>query len=502
VQPELAQTLKSDLHEADIESLERRLAQMALEQTGARHGAIFLWDEENESLVLDFHVVDTVVVALPGGVVRRREDGRPGGIALWVAERNEPYLCTDTSRDPNYAPYFLEVGSIAAVPIAYQQRAIGVITVSADAPGAFDRSDIERLQALAEPAAMFLRRAQLYRKSRAAGGRPFLIKGLSREWLEVERRLERVSPTHAPVLIHGESGTGKELVAHAIHFNSRRAEKPFVTVNCAAIPETMLESVLFGHVKGAFTGATFDKVGEFQKADGGTLFLDEVGELPLALQAKVLRALDQGEVSPLGSNKPALRVDVRVLCATHRDLPRMVDDGLFRQDLYFRLGVMTMELPALREYKDNLPVLASVFLQQAAQRHGTPSTRLSPEAIAALRAHDFPGNVRELRNAIEHAVIMAGGEPIRAEHLPASIGGVATPRERPRPVGEPTLKELRERWLAPLERQYLTELLSRCEGNVARAAEVAGMNTVTLYRLLKRRGLKLGRLVRPAEEER
>lgn len=505
MQPDRIETLESDLHEAeDIESLERRLVEVALEQTGARHGAIFLWDDEAGALVLDFHVVDTVVVALPGAVVRRREDGKPGGIALWVAENNAPYLCPETRGDSHYAPYFLEVRSIAAVPIAYQQRAIGVITVSADAPGAFDRADISRLEALAAPAAIFLRRAQLHRKTREGGGRPFFIKGLSPQWLEVERRIERVSPTHAPVLIHGESGTGKELVAHSIHFNSRRSERAFVTVNCAAIPETMLESVLFGHVRGAFTGASFDKVGEFQKADGGTLFLDEVGELPLALQAKVLRAVESGEISPLGSNKPPLRVDVRLLCATHRDLPQMVEDGQFRQDLYFRVGVMTMELPPLREYKDNLPVLASVFLQQAAQRHGTPPTRLSAAAVEALRAHDFPGNVRELRNAIEHAVIMASGEEIRAEDLPASIGGseavrrAAPPRET---VDEPTLKELREQWLAPLERRYLTELLARCDGNVAQAAELAGINTVTMYRLLKRRGLRLGRSVRSVEED-
>jgi DNA-binding NtrC family response regulator len=485
-------SLDADLHEADIETLERRVAQMALEQTGARHGAIFLWDDEQQALVLDFHVVDTVEVALPGAVVSRREDGKPGGIALWCAERNEPYLCPDTSRDPHYAPYFLDVKSIAAVPIAYQDRAIGVITVSADTPKAFDDDDIERLTELAASAVKFLRRAALYRNTKNRGGRPFLIKGLSPQWLEVETRIERVSPTEAPVLVQGESGTGKELVSHAIHFNSRRADGPFVTVNCAAIPETMLESVLFGHVKGAFTGATFDKVGEFQKADGGTLFLDEVGELPLALQAKVLRAVEHGEVAPLGSNRPPDRVDVRLLCATHRDLPAMVESGEFRRDLYFRLGVMTLSLPPLRDYKDNLAVLASVFLQQAAQRHGRPTLRLSADALAALSAHDFPGNVRELRNAIEHAVIMAQGNELKAHDLPSSITD-APERADARPAKAPTLKQLREQWLAPLERRYLTDLLARHDGNVAEAAEQAGINTVTMYRLLKKRGLRLGR---------
>ncbi len=493
-------SLDADLHEADIETLERRVVQVALEQTGARHGAIFLWDEEDQALHLDFHVVDTVEVALPGAVVARREDGKPGGIALWVAEQNQPYLCNDTSRDPHYAPYYLDVRSIAAVPIDYQERAVGVLTVSSQRAGAFDEGHLARLAELAAVSVKFLRRAQLYRKTKDRGGRPFLIKGLSPAWLEVDRRIERVSPTEAPVLVHGESGTGKELVSHAIHFNSRRAEGPFVTVNCAAIPETMLESVLFGHVKGAFTGATFDKVGEFSKADGGTLFLDEVGELPLPLQAKVLRAVEHGEVAPLGSNRPAERVDVRLLCATHRDLPAMVESGEFRRDLYFRLSVMTMELPPLREYKDNLAVLAGVFVQQAAQRHHRPAPRLSADALAVLHAYDFPGNVRELRNAIEHAVIMAAGDELRAQDLPASMTEPATVAADAGRKSKPTLKQLREQWLAPLERQYLTDLLARHGGNVADAAKAAGVNTVTMYRLLKKRGLRMGRHVEPSSD--
>jgi len=490
-------TTEAELHAADIESLERRMVELALARTGAKSGAIFLWDVDAEALVLDFHVVDTVVVALPNARVRR-QSGRPQGIAMVVQTTGEPYLCPDTSVDPHYAPYFLPVKSIAAVPIPWQGRSIGVITVSSGQVEAFGPDDLAALEELASSSAKFLRRAALSREAGDAAGRPFVIKGLSPQWLEVERRIERVSPTDAPVLVHGESGTGKELVAHAIHFNSRRNGEAFVTVNCAAIPETMLESVLFGHVRGAFTGATFDKLGEFEKADGGTLFLDEVGELSLPLQAKVLRAVEHGEIAPLGSNKPPKSVNVRLLCATHRDLPAMVEAGEFRRDLYFRLGVMLMELPPLRAYRDNLEVLANVFLQQAAQRIDKPAPRLSPAALAALTAHDFPGNVRELRNAIEHAVIMAAGEAIEAADLPRNIvgedgepkAGVAPPEP-----AEPTLKQLREQWLAPLETRYLTDLLRRCDGNVADAAKHAGVNTVTLYRLLKKRGLKLSRTV-------
>ncbi|MCA9592268.1 MAG: sigma-54-dependent Fis family transcriptional regulator [Myxococcales bacterium] len=482
------------LHAAEIESLERRIMDMALERTGANNGAIFLWDKKNKGLEITFHIVDGVVVNIPGVVLRPRRDGRPNGIALTAFEQNEAYLSNDTRADANYAHYFQEVLSIAAVPIPYQGKPIGVITASSRKTGAFTEAHVAELSALAQSSAKFLRRAQLYRASAELSGRPFLIKGLSPAWLRVEQQIERVSPTDAPVLIHGESGTGKELTAHAIHFNSRRASGPFVAVNCAAIPETLLESVLFGHVKGAFTGASFNKVGEFEKADGGTLFLDELGELPLMLQPKVLRAMESGEVQPLGSNKPPRRVDVRVVCATNRDLPAMVRDGQFRDDLYYRLSVVTLELPPLRSYKDNLDILAQVFVQQAAERHKKPTPRISAACSAVLHAYDFPGNVRELKNSIEHAVIMATGDEIRPEDLPRSFTATrpAPKRQKQR---EATLAELRESWLAPLETRYLTDLLATCDGNVRAAAERAGVNTVTMYRLLKKRGLTLKRRV-------
>jgi DNA-binding NtrC family response regulator len=488
-----------ELHEADVELLERRITELALARTGARHGAIFLWSESARALVLDFHIVDGVVVTLPGAQVRRSSTGEPAGIALLAFERNEPYLCVDTARDPHYARYFLDVGSIAAVPIPWQSRAIGVLTVSADARHAFTPAHIDALAELAATSAKFLRRAQLYRHTRGETKRPHLIKGLSPEWLEVERRIELASPTDVPVLIHGESGSGKELVAHAIHFNSRRSARAFVIVNCAAIPESLLESVLFGHVRGAFTGASFDKLGEFHKAHEGTLFLDEIGELPLLLQAKVLRAVEHGEIARLGSNKPPERIDVRLVCATNRDLRQMAQDGTFRADLFYRLGVMPFELPALREYRDQIGVLAAVFLQQAADRMGKPAPRLSAEALGVLRTHDYPGNVRELRNAVEHAVVMAQGGEVGLDDLPTSLRTSAPRRAgTPRRERAPSLRELREAWLAPLETHYLTELLDACAGNVAAAAKRAGVNTVTLYRLLRKRHLVVKRTVTAA----
>jgi two-component system response regulator AtoC len=479
-----------ELHAADIEQLERRIMDMALERTAARSGAIFLWDTKAKGLALDFHVVDGLVVNLPQMILRRRKDGRPNGIALETFDRAAPYLCADTSADPSYAPYFLDVGSIAAVPITYQDRAIGVLSVSAKEKHAFAQHHLDELAALAASAAKFLRRAQMSRASRSRGETPFVIKGLSPEWLEVERRIEQVAPTRASVLVHGESGTGKELVARAIHFNSRRASAPFVVVNCAAIPETLIESTLFGHVRGAFTGASGDKLGEMQKAEGGTLFLDEIGELPLSVQAKLLRAIEYGEAQPVGSSETGKKVDVRFVCATHRDLAAMVKAARFRDDLYYRLGVFTIELPPLRSYKDNIDVLAHVFLKQAAQRHDKRVLRISESALALLRAYDYPGNVRELKNAIEHAVILARGDVIGADELPRTLNDGPRPARAAKVESElPTIRELREQALAPIERRYLEQLLARHGGNLTSAAEHAGIDRVTFYRLLKKRGV-------------
>ncbi len=486
--------LDERLHAATIESLERRILDLALEQTGAHDGAIFLWDRKQKGLALDFHIVSGVAVNIPGAVVKQRKDGRPNGIALHAFLTNEAYLTNDSRKDPNYAPYFQEVRSIAAAPIPYQGKAIGVIAASCREPGAFTAKHLEVLETLAQTSAKFLRRAQLYRAGQEEDGRPFLIKGLSAEWLLVERQIEQVSPTRAPVLIHGESGTGKELTAHAIHFNSKRAGGPFVAVNSAAIPENLLESVLFGHVKGAFTGASQNHVGELEKADGGTLFLDEMGELPLTLQAKILRAIETGEVQPLGSNKAPKRVDVRLVCATNRDLPAMVRAGTFRDDLYYRISVVTLELPPLRAYKDNLEILSQVFVQQAAARHEKKTPKLSREFTAALYAYDFPGNVRELKNCIEHAVIMTRTAELTPEDLPLSMRAQeavgAAPRKRTARKG---LKALREQWLVGPETRYLSDLLTETDGSVERAAKLAGVNVVTLYRLLKKRGIELKR---------
>ncbi len=488
--------IEGRLHAARPGTIDAELVAIALEATGAEHGALFVWDKAAQGLVLVHHVVNGVTVTLPR-VVKHEARGASApkaGIALHVFDSGVPYLAPDTARDDRYTRYLIDVGAIAAAPVVWQQRPIGVLTVSTREPRCLGATELKALAAIAEVAAPLLRRAQVDKLSRDATGRPLMIKGLSAAWHDVEHKLELAAPTTAPILIRGESGTGKDLVARAIHWNSRRAERPYVTVNCAAIPETLLESILFGHVKGAFTGASFHKVGEFQKANGGTLFLDEVGELPVMLQAKVLRAVEQGEVQPLGSNDPPDRVDVRLICATNRDLEAMAKTGHFRDDLFYRLSVMTLELPPLRSYKDNLETLANVFLEQSATAHGKRAPRLGPSVLARLQAYDFPGNMRELKNTIEHAVILSTSDELAIGDLPKPLlDAVGTSAKARTASPQQSLEEARESWLAPLERQYLTDLLARHRGNVKSAAAAAGINSVTLYRLLKRRGLHLGR---------
>src|SRR5262245_29503275 len=251
---------------------------------------------------------------------------------------------------------------------------------------------------------------------------PFLqdIVGASPKMQRIFRLISKVAPTDSTVLLLGESGTGKELVARLIHVQSRRSHGPFVPVHVGAIPESLIETELFGHARGSFTGATRERVGPVEQADGGTLFLDEVGDMPAAAQVKLLRTLERGEVRRLGENDERL-VNVRVVAATHRNLTAEIEAGRFREDLYHRLNVVKIDLPPLRERREDIGLLASYFLDRTADRMGRAGMQFAPEAMALLERYDFPGNVRELENAIEHAVTVSEGRRIRAEDLPTAI---------------------------------------------------------------------------------
>jgi DNA-binding NtrC family response regulator len=305
--------------------------------------------------------------------------------------------------------------------------------------------------------------------------------GRSGGMLAVYKQIALACASDAPVLVTGETGTGKELVARAIHRHGPRSARAFVPVNCGAMPEGLLESELFGHVRGAFTGAVADKRGLFEEARGGTIFLDEIGEMSPALQVRLLRTLESGEVRPVGSPR-ATSVDVRVIAATHRDLERAAREGTFRQDLFYRLHVFAIRIPPLRERRDDVPLLVAHFLARlAAEGRGTTSA--TPAAIAALAAHDWPGNVRELENTLERLAVESRGGTIDVADLPPQFRERPASLEAPLFAGLPTLEEM--------EKRYLRHVLAAVKGNRSRAAEALGIDRRTLYRMAERFGIDL-----------
>jgi DNA-binding NtrC family response regulator len=324
--------------------------------------------------------------------------------------------------------------------------------------------------------------------------------GNSRKMQEVYRLIDGVASATSTVLVLGESGTGKELVARAIHQSSPRANKPFVTVNCAAIPKDLVESELFGHVRGAFTGAQAARAGLFEAANEGTIFLDEVGDLPLAVQVKLLRTLQEGEIKRVGADETHI-VDVRVVAATNVDLKAKIETGEFRRDLFYRLNVIAIHLPRLHERDDDVAVLAAHFVRKLALRMGRAQKRLSDDALGALRAYDWPGNVRELEHAIEHAFVLSRGDVIEARDLPIAKQASTFPSEQVDIHGDikgasspPWNREAyalpypdaKKKVLADFDVAYVREALRRSQGNVSEAARLSGLDRSNFRRVLRR----------------
>jgi DNA-binding NtrC family response regulator len=376
------------------------------------------------------------------------------------------------------------------------------VAVQAIKEGAFDflEKPIEgaRLRVVLERALEkkeTVREVELLRSRLAALAPGTELIGQGQALRQVADLVRRVAPSLASVVITGESGTGKEVVARAIHGLSTRRERPFVALNCSAIPATLIESELFGYERGAFTGADQRRLGNFEMAHGGTLFLDEIGEMPLGMQGKFLRVLEERKLRRLGG-KAEVDVDVRVLCASNHDLKGEIRAGRFREDLYFRLHVFTVQLPPLRDRKEDVPLLVSHFVERFAAETGKRVRGVAPEAMEVLRGYAWPGNIRELRNTVERAVILLDGETIGPEHLPPDM------RPGPAPVEElrlPLGLELRQ-----IEREYILSSLSRNGGNKARTAELLGISEKTLYNKLHRyaeedRGASEGRDQPPAK---
>ena len=304
------------------------------------------------------------------------------------------------------------------------------------------------------------------------------IIGSSPEMLRVLRNIEKMAPTNVAVLLRGESGTGKELLARAVHKLSARVREPFVPINCAAIPETLLESELFGHEKGAFTGALKQTIGKIESANGGTLFLDEIGDVPLPMQVKLLRFLQDQVVERIGGRNP-VQVDVRIVCATNQDLDLMMVEGRFREDLYYRLNEVTVQVPPLRERASDAVVLASFFLSRFAAEYGRPARGFSATALAALRDHPWPGNVRELENRVKRAIVMTDGPSLSAVDL-----GLETVEEEPQSL---TIRDARAR----AEREVLQLALAQAGSNLSKAAKLLGISRPTLYDLMQQHQIGL-----------
>jgi two-component system, NtrC family, response regulator HydG len=447
--------------------------------------------------------------------LRARSVGQTVAVARLLVDLQPPRMARE------FAEIFRKLDASMVVFLVVRDRVLGMLVLGSKVDGSMvSRDEIVTLEALGRQLSVVLRNAAAYTeieklsqdlagqqreilelKSRVEAENVYLreelqqvarhgeIVGQSDAMARVLEKVARVAPSDATTLIRGESGTGKELIARAIHTDSDRADHPLVTINCAAMPETLLESEMFGHEKGAFTGAVTRKRGRFELADGGTLFFDEVGDMPLSLQAKLLRALQEGEVLPVGAEAP-IRVDVRVLAATHRDLEQRVAEGLFREDLFYRMNVVPIDLPPLRERAEDIPVLTEHFMSLFAARTGKEITGISKRGLDRLLAYPWPGNVRELGNVMERAVVLSSGPVLDAEVTLPSVAGV-TPGTAAAQAATLTSSDATT---VPLpfheavnehKRRLIAEAIERNQGNRAAAARELGLQRTYLYRLAK-----------------
>ena len=471
----------------DLTELLNRVLDLAIQIVGAERGLIFLREEASGEL--------KVRVARNLDHETIRDAGEYSQRILDEAAAGRPIVTLDAGSDERFERYdsvsLYNIRSLACIPLKLRDRILGTVYLdSRKGDVLFSEEDLEFLTAFANQAAIAIENAQLYEALRQENlylkktvesryGFQNII-GTSPSLSGALERLEKIAESSLPVIIQGESGTGKELVARAIHFNSPRREKRFVTENVAAFPETLLESELFGHVRGAFTGAEQDKQGLFELADGGTLFLDEVGEMGLPLQSKLLRVLQDGEIRPVGGSKTR-KVDVRIVAATNRDLKAMVAEKRFREDLFYRLNVVTLSLPPLRQRKEDLPLLIDHFLDKIARERGTRPLKVDAHVLAILSRHRWPGNVRELENTISRLALFAEGPNLSLADLAKDPELVDRIADLPggRKVPEPGLS-----------RTELRRALKAAAGNRAQAAALLGISRATLFRKIRELRIK------------
>jgi transcriptional regulator with GAF, ATPase, and Fis domain len=481
------------------------------EALGAAGASVLLHDAEAGELYFPWVATDQPEVAR-----RLRELRLPAdrGIAGSVLRGERAIRVDDVSADPRFNPEVdrrtgLRTERLACAPLRTRHGPLGVLQVVNRLDGRpFDDEAVRFLEALAGSVAVSIENARLYEQVRASEEKlrvqvavlrrdlarldPFTdIVSIAPAMRDVFRLMETAAASSITVLVEGETGTGKELVARGVHRAGARADGPFIAVNCAAVSETLLESELFGHRRGAFTGALQDRRGVFEAADGGTIFLDEVGEMPLAMQAKLLRVLQEGEVTPVGDTRPR-KVDARIVAATNRDLAAEVGAGRFREDLYYRLAVFPIHLVPLRERGEDVPLLVDRFAAAAATRHRKRILGVTADAIARLAAFPWPGNVRQLQNEIERAVALAhDGQAIGVEHLSGKLACTPAAGDGPAAAApvEAAASSLRAARMA-FEIGYIRRVLALESGNVSRTARVLGLSRVMLQKKMKEYGLR------------
>lgn len=502
-----------------------------------------IWEEIVTVVQNKFHYYSFSIwsVALDGTATLRAQSGaynsfiQPGfsikneGIVGTVIQTKRPYVCNDVTKDTHFTNLSLpiETKSQLSIPVIVDGAVVAVLTVESNTPNTFDDEDKvtfeslgaqlsvtfvnmklygeikqfnkklqqtveERTQELRSAHAKILEQQRLLQKenkvlktlvSNEKRDESTII-GSSAAMMNVVSMVDKIAPTNATVLIQGESGTGKELIARRLHYKSERSEKPYVTINCGALQETLLESELFGHEKGAFTGAVAQKLGLVETADGGTLFLDEIGEMSLGIQAKLLRFLQEGEIYRIGGKKP-LRVDVRVISATNRDLEKEVKEGRFREDLFYRLNTITLRMPPLRKRKEDIRPLIEYFLKNSKFGGAVHIKRVDPKVFEVMENYEWPGNIRELQNTIERLKILAENNEIRLDDIPFNIRMPKT-----RMDGSHSSSDFNvDMSLDELERHHILRILTFHHGNKTKAAQTLGVTIKTLYNKLHRYGL-------------
>jgi Nif-specific regulatory protein len=469
----------------DLEELQAQLLDLIFEVVPAGRGAILLSDGEGQ----EFNSL----------YARTRQGGQPQlvrvsrTIARKVMKENVAILGVDIASSGNLREVeslvASHVRSLVCVPLSVFQRMIGCIYLdSTNAANRFNEEHLQLMAGVAGVSAVALdnaRRLQWLEQENQRLSTEIRqdqsLVGEGARMKEIFQFLARVAPSDSTVLIEGESGTGKELVAKALHRNSPRATKPFVAINCAAIPETLLEDDLFGHERGAFTGAATQKKGRLEVADGGVVFLDEIGELAPALQVKLLRVLQEREFDRVGGTHP-IKVNIRLIAATNRDLEDAVRKGEFRQDLYYRLAVVKMTMPPLRERREDIPMLTRHFLQKYAMRCRVKAKPIAREAMAALVHYEWPGNVRELENAIERSLVMGSSDMVLLEDLPESLLEQNAPEDVTEGKYHGSVKELKK--------QLILDAVEQTGGNYVEAAGILGVHPNYLHRLIRNLGLK------------